>query len=61
MTGFTRVITASGKVYKLRDGAVCRNCKSDLTIENWSVGNGNVCKTCMKEYNRARRKGVWSW
>ncbi len=61
MAGFTRVITASGKVHKLRDGAVCRNCKCDLSLENWSVGNGNICKSCINEYHKARRKGMWSW
>ena len=44
MTRFTKVITANGKVHKLRDGAVCRNCKCDLSLENWSVGQGNICK-----------------
>ena len=36
MAEYIKVISASGKVHKLRDGAVCRNCKCDLTIENWS-------------------------
>ena len=61
MAGFTKVITASGKVHKLRDGAVCRNCKCDLTLENWAMGQCNICKTCNNEYHKARRKGVWSW
>lgn len=61
MAEYIKVISASGKVYKLRVGAVCRNCKSDLTIENWSMGNGNICKSCINEYQKARRKGVWSW
>jgi len=61
MAKYIKVTSASGKVYKLRIGAVCRNCKSDLTIENWAMGHGNICKSCINEYCRARRKGVWSW
>ena len=61
MTEYIKVTSASGKVHKLRVGAVCRNCKSDLTIENWSIGHGNICKSCINEYYRARRKGIWSW
>jgi hypothetical protein len=61
MAEYIKVTSASGKVHKLRIGAVCRNCKSDLTLENWSLGNGNICKSCINEYHKARRKGVWSW
>ena len=61
MAEYIKVISASGKVHKLRVGAVCRNCKSDLTIENWAMGCGNICKSCNNEYHKARRKGVWSW
>ena len=61
MAKYIKVTSASGKVYKLRIGAVCRNCKCDLTLENWSVGSGNICKSCINEYQKARRKGIWSW
>lgn len=47
MAEYIKVISEGGKVYMLRVGAVCRNCKSDLTIENWSVGQGNICKSCI--------------
>jgi hypothetical protein len=44
MAEYIKVISEGGKVYKLRVGAVCRNCKCDLSLENWSVGCGNICK-----------------
>lgn len=47
-------VIANGKVYILRIGAVCKNCKSDLTIENWAMGYGNICKSCINEYQKAR-------
>ena len=61
MAEYIKVISANGKVHILRVGAVCRNCKSDLTLENWSLGNGNICKSCINKYHKARCKGVWSW
>lgn len=61
MAEYIKAISASGKEYKLRVGAVCMNCKCDLTLENWSLGNGNICKSCINEYRKARRKGIWSW
>jgi len=56
MAKYIKVISEGGKVYKLRVGAVCRNCKCDLSLES-----GNICKSCNNEYYRARRKGIWSW
>jgi len=44
MAEYIKVTSASGKVYKLRVGAVCRNCKCDLSLENWAMGQGNICK-----------------
>lgn len=45
------MISAGGKVHKLRVGAVCRNCKSDLTIENWAMGCGNICKMSITRHD----------
>ena len=61
MAEYIKVISEGGKVYKLRVGAICRNYKSDLSLENWAMGHGNICKSCINEYYKARRKGVWSW
>lgn len=58
---YYRVVSKFGKEHKLRIGAWCRNCKCDLTPENWSMGSGNICKTCTNEYSKGRRRGVWSW
>lgn len=55
MAEYIKVISEGGKVYMLRVGAVCRNCKCDLSLENWAMGCGNICKSCINEYNRARR------
>jgi len=52
---YTTVTLNNGSTRKLRNDAVCRTCGCKLTLENWSIGNGNVCKSCMNEYYRARR------
>ena len=46
----------TGKRYKLRVGATCRKCGVELNELNWSLGNGNICKSCINEYYSARRK-----
>ena len=51
----------AGKQHKLRVGATCRKCGVELNELNWSLGNGNICKSCINEYHKARRKGIWSW
>jgi len=49
----------TGKRYKLRKGATCRKCGVELNELNWSLGNGNICKSCINEYQKARRKCVF--
>jgi len=46
----------TGKRYKLRKGATCRKCGVELNELNWSLGNGNICKSCNNEYYKTRRK-----
>lgn len=61
MVRYITIISKYGKSHILRIGAICRNCKCDLPVDNWSMGNGNICKTCNNEIAKGRRRGVWSW